>query len=623
MSELYATPYGKWSSSTDDGQIRLEYQFGTAEIADFLKKTQEKAVYPTLELPRDGVCVWAVPGEKMVPLGQISVPMVPQAVRTLAGKILDELETLHKNGLAMADFSPWLVWVTDDFKEVALFPTPSLEPQVKLAPNGTTAMPFAAADWERPVGSPNPVTADIYGFGCLLWFLLTGTSRKTSQMLASEFDPSLAAWDAFFDGCTRNNPARRFQTPEQVRSQIPTGARPTPRPVVVPPPVPVPSAPAKTEAKPASQLLSRRNLLIGGAGVVGLGALVALTRSCGSGVPGLGTPYRRGYGDTILSYQDRNYEGAKWVKAHTFQEKYYHNRVFGWDDDHYWIHISNGSTINQGSLIEYLHHTYNLKLKEIDSEVYCVFSDTEFVTLSTFYNDAEIYYVNSTGARLKSFELERDGVDDLFKIDSNLFIAHTYSGIVYYNMENNSVSFISPTDDKFYIHDEENTPDHRYHVQSIQCVKTISPGHAFGMYDSLLVEYKDNLWRKVRQCPFAPNVSYADFRGDTLKGWIAAGNEGQVFRYTDEGPFQMDIARPSKETSMNIVQVWGVNMNKFWAMDTCGTIWQWENNQWRQVVRGLLDYSSEERDFEFDDTWVSPTGIAYGITEDALYKLEI
>ncbi len=74
---------------------------------------------------------------------------------------------------------------------------------------------------------------------------------------------------------------------------------------------------------------------------------------------------------------------------------------------------------------------------------------------------------------------------------------------------------------------------------------------------------------------------------------------------------------------MDIVQLWGVNINKFWAMDSTGTIWQWENNNWRQVVRGLRDYSSGEREFEFQDTWISPTGIAYGVTKDALYKLEV
>jgi hypothetical protein len=64
-------------------------------------------------------------------------------------------------------------------------------------------------------------------------------------------------------------------------------------------------------------------------------------------------------------------------------------------------------------------------------------------------------------------------------------------------------------------------------------------------------------------------------------------------------------------------EVWGNSPEKFWGMDTWGTVWERTGTEWRQVVAGI-----NEQRFPFDAAWVSPTGRVVGINSMDVYYLE-
>jgi hypothetical protein len=66
----------------------------------------------------------------------------------------------------------------------------------------------------------------------------------------------------------------------------------------------------------------------------------------------------------------------------------------------------------------------------------------------------------------------------------------------------------------------------------------------------------------------------------------------------------------------NWLAVWGVDMNKWWAMDFHGNIVQFENNKFRGVVRG------PQLSTTFRGAWVSPEGVVYAITYEDVYRLD-
>ena len=643
----YKTPYGTWTLIDQ----AMAYIFNPQKIEiqslnAYIKSTTAIGG----KLTKKG-CIWSIPPEGWKSLAEYSAPVDEQAVKSIGLVILTDLRKLHDKSLSMGDFSPYLVYVSTDFTNALLYPTPWLESQVKTAPGETPNMSFVAPDLERPVGQADSLLSDVYSFGCLLWFLLTGMDRKSNPMLPSEFDSSLAQWDAIIDGCTRNNPARRFKTFEQIQnalSQIKTQTSPLSgeisplanstvaiesalvdsRSQVNALQVQNTAAPAVSTAQSHERILndiklSRRSLLIGGASIVGAGLLYSAIKGLNLSVPGINTPYRRGFASTVLSYQNRNYEGAKWVKKHKLPTESDSPLVSGWDDNNYWIY-------SYGSIYKYSNGSYVSMINDVNECVTLFPVSKDLVYALTrngghFWCRYTLFAIDNNGAERVIFnDIERPREDNsMYQVNNGIIRIHDHEEgrVLCFDANSHKESYITPSSESFFIHDIDNNIE-KNSIASIRDVHSITSGLAYGIRDDSLIKYYNNIWQTVQEFPFKMNRFYLDMHGNTVNGIIGLGSSrGQVYRISSKGNHEIQINNTSSESTLDLKQVWGVDINRFWVMDDSGSIWQWENNSWRHVVRGILD-SSHGITAYFKDSWISPTGTAYGITKEYLYQLE-
>ena len=98
-------------------------------------------------------------------------------------------------------------------------------------------------------------------------------------------------------------------------------------------PVPLKAAVPRPQSPPFGSWKLRRRVL---AGLTLLVVLCAGYATLRKELPAAFAGYERGYGDTILRYADRSYEGAKWekIKGASLGTLW---RVAGWDDDNLWL----------------------------------------------------------------------------------------------------------------------------------------------------------------------------------------------------------------------------------------------------------------------------------------------
>jgi hypothetical protein len=177
---------------------------------------------------------------------------------------------------------------------------------------------------------PDPIRADVYSLGALAWFLLTSQERKGTTQLPSEFSRDLAPWDSFIDGCCRSNPARRFESvTTAIRSLdgFATPDHPARAAQTIPQALPVTSSGpqindtnGRAVGPEKTRLRGNRRIRWVAVGVllavVALGVYLRREKVAELFPPASGflLPYQRGFGDTILKYKDRSYEGSAWRK---------------------------------------------------------------------------------------------------------------------------------------------------------------------------------------------------------------------------------------------------------------------------------------------------------------------
>ena len=248
----YATPYGRWAFQPwVEGGWKIVYHFdseGVTENKIKMMVTDASESINKLSPKRfarltgwkgaSRICVWQLPGiAGLMPLATQPPPMAQEKVFMIAARLLPALQESHQHGVAIHDMTPSLVFVNPTLEHCMILPTPWLPLQIRWKPNFVQQMPFVAPESEAGTTLPNPMIADIYGFGAFIWFLLTGQHRKThSEVLPSGLNLHLARWDLLIDGCCRTNPQHRFQTLHEVASALQGVRTPTASPNTPPPP---------------------------------------------------------------------------------------------------------------------------------------------------------------------------------------------------------------------------------------------------------------------------------------------------------------------------------------------------------------------------------------------------
>jgi serine/threonine protein kinase len=225
----YSTPYGKlvaqvqksglWGAATivlpGDGRREATATLVGNLLASW--KDLESPALPRLHAfdPHELRCTWVLPDSAlMVPLASLLPTLSPHEVGTLITGLAEPLGRLHRVGLGAFDLSPSAIFARPGMSRAIVVPTPWLASLANWSPGRVTDMPFVAPELDRSRQAyPDPVRADVWALGALAWHLLTGSERKrASSQLPSELAPDLAPWDAFVDGCSRSNPARRFES---------------------------------------------------------------------------------------------------------------------------------------------------------------------------------------------------------------------------------------------------------------------------------------------------------------------------------------------------------------------------------------------------------------------------
>jgi TolB-like protein len=162
---------------------------------------------------------------------------VEQALR-LALQIVSALEAAHRRGILHRDLKPANIMVTRegtakllDFGLAKPMGSPEGGPQdVTRTVEGTVLGTTAYMSPEQAEGKPLDARSDVFGFGAVLYEMLSGTrafaghtaAQVVSAVLRDDPPPLLApaALDRIVRRCLQKEPAQRFQTMADVRTAL-------------------------------------------------------------------------------------------------------------------------------------------------------------------------------------------------------------------------------------------------------------------------------------------------------------------------------------------------------------------------------------------------------------------
>lgn len=123
------------------------------------------------------------------------------------------------------------------------YPAPPIDPQKMLPLQASFLQNYAfLAPEQKKIDQPAPIDAkvDVYAFGVLAYYLLTGEFPEGIFDMPSEFRHETGwNWDALIHGCLQADPERR---PESLVEAL-NAVRQVPKPLIPPSPVPPPFAP--------------------------------------------------------------------------------------------------------------------------------------------------------------------------------------------------------------------------------------------------------------------------------------------------------------------------------------------------------------------------------------------
>jgi hypothetical protein len=607
--------------------------------------------------------------EQLVPLSHIERPIDVKRVRRLLENLQDPLEALHEQGLATVDLSAEMLFVPPDFTRVVLVPSPWMISLLNRVVVAGDAVPFIAPEVASQDAAIDVRRTDVYGLGALAWHLLTDQRPdERAGQLPSECYPSLAHWDRFIDGCGRTNPERRFQTIREacqawsaeeqspahgeqsavISSKQSNNQISTVRPITVS----QPAVRATGKSRNSGFVQRHRKSLIGIAFAVAL-IFTAMTLLQPAGF-GWSTGYKRGYGNTVLRYKDRTYEGSEWERLQEVDSLQSMvdsitisgpgggiqltsnvgngiKGVEGWSDDSFWVFWK---TIN-GAVVFACQNGHWSVATAITQDL-DVFLDAHVVS------DNEVLFVTYPHAyRLKGTALttiKRTGQDEWFwwrdndvggcftKVaDDHLY----YHNGAYGSFTDKSFEVYGRTDKRSYIHSKTNTPMDEYPAGCVHYSASVDKLKSFGLAcppflssrnPALMVEYQNGFWYKSAELPdlkSEPAAVWWSGTGGEVDFFVTAGSDrekdaNQVRLFEMDGSsVSLRITKTEFPTSMNLIAVWGVDRNRFWVMDDCGTVWQRSGDQWRTDLRGL-----DINEVQLTHTWISPTGVVIAAGRD-------
>ena len=349
---------------------------------------------------------------------------------------------------------------------------------------------------------------------------------------------------------------------------------------------------------------------------------------------------QRGFGDTILKYEERSYQGLQWkviqssdslglkVKSPGFvKPRITLQGVVGWDDDSFWV------TANTDAYTV-------LAFRFLDNTWSCVGDRETNSILKTrqrlLDRDTLLF---ATGNRL--YQMSPSGTIDFGK---GLDYAHKEWGEICPVAPDLSFLFISKfhpsyivtektrtqaTEDKAtYVYHAANFPNAQRKTGGIKHTRALAPGKVVGIHpgsgnfddtdDAMIVTYRDGTWYETAPLPKGRvNDVWVCGTNGSPDFLVAVAGEGKICTQEFGGPRrELTVPVTGGATSLFLIKVWGVSLDKFWVLDASGTIWERKGTGWRTVVQGLNSGPF------LTDAWISPTGNVIAISGGHVFRLE-
>jgi hypothetical protein len=662
-SHSCSTSFGRLRGQQQiDGRWAIAYKISTSnrseadldnihQLADRLLKIKCVELARPHSFDRNAFCFYWKTPKGFFPLSNSRRKLSSKESQLIIRNISDGLRKLHQAELAAFYLAPEFIFVNPGFDKVVLIPLPWLASLALHTPDAINESVFLAPETGKsPLDEHHAKqSADIYSLGALARYLITGRQTpESSKVLPSDLRPELQEWDSFIDGCCRSYPERRFSSIDSALDALPSSASSeyqhssSERSVIASEAAfvghPQSQAPAE-KSQPAQKTRRRAGKPIVLSLVVLSLFIIYINRnriaSIFPAAAGYIGSYQRGFGDTILSYEDRNYEGGSWEKMHDADsllslasagDRYAMRpwRVAGWDDTSYWILCDEGAVFHfYNEHWSFLGRQDNL-FRPIGRPVNrnCLF------TYSSCNHQRPLFKIKNTTwsdcGEITGGRGYNAGSHKLCIVAPDLIYSLIENGLT--KVEGREVTKLD--DDKYkeaFVHRDDNTPLKRNPVDSISHTTTPKAGTAWGFSESsfsgddLLVRFQNGFWYKVDVLKdVKPRASWLHGTPSDPDFIVFVGDDSKVWFHEINGSdLLIPITLAQEITSSDLIAVWGVDRNKFWVMDKNGTVWERTENQWRTVIRGMY-----REDIEFRDAWVSPTGTVIAVTKDAVYRLD-
>jgi len=411
--------------------------------------------------------------------------------------------------------------------------------------------------------------------------------------------------------------------PQTTALSVPTTSLPATSPPIASLLVPLPSNDASLstlqqgEAPVSAKRRTRRKW------VLALVAFVALILAGYTLVPGVmrhipllnivaPKSYQRGTGSYVVRYADRSYDRAQWKMV--------------WSADNVGVDASLGiiggwdaNNLAVGNAERYAASPFDrfpgIVLRDghwlvLDEE----FRNPYFTGANTFYASGPryIYRFDPSGY---SMEEEMHGYAVTHQLDENYFQLCDRRSEVLYERVNGKFIQVRDDEKKRWIWRENNA--NTQHKVELKVFHSFRNGKALAYYpdEQFMIRYRDGLWYEHYETTHTGNVNCLWAINED--NFILVGHEGITrFREGKESHPTVNVSGWSFRGYW--LAVWGVSMDKFWVIDSKGNVAQFDDGNVRGVVRGPQLDEGEV----FRDTWVSPEGVVYAVTEKEVYRLD-
>ena len=505
-----------------------------------------------------------------------------------------------------------------------------------------------------PIVLSSAVAADIFVISQTIFRLVTGKPHSGSSHRMDDLpEVSNETWEPFLDAGLRVRPERRPRTLSELAElmtcslQLTKGASPVALHVRSERTTGTFSPPFTPKKERNKGGRGRRTLLILGAGIALIVGLMVvkqnLFRNGGGGL--FSSECTRGFGDTILQYPDRSYEGAKWKEVYSNKRmlpddvEFYHIR--GWDRDNFVILAGVASLYGDIVLLTYRDqkwHTSNYTTGGSTSRL----SDARFLSadriIAVFPDEGRDNYLAEI-IKSRVVKIAEDIKDENYKIvpiseDAFFGVADSSQ---YPNWLFQSGQMSTPEENRrnHYIYTSQNTIaqgnySSELETQSIFTSASIEKGRAIALFsscdDSGIAEYRNGRWYLVS---LTPSLLEKHNREPWIEAeprpWIDA--DGNVIATGDKNIVSYINGRTSVESitvsgqpirSDRIAAIWGHDHDHYWAVDNKGNVYSCVDGNWGLAVRG----PKLDEDEYFHDVWPTPEGDLIAITEEKVFRLE-